>query len=362
MSMDYTQYGSYGPMNMPASMVPSQPMYYPVQPPPVDPRMFDTPTITTKPSGGSSGSSGSIFSHLAESPNKNISVPVDIDEVKPKKKREPKPKAESGEMVRVKDEQPDKLSGVVEETPTAYTYMETTNLLHNTLGEIDSLAGELAREFANVKNSKYIKNKYNTMIGLSENISSLLNTKISAIREINSSISKSNDMDFKKMKELKAAQASQNDDKYIADLYQSFINNNADMRAQLNIPQVDQGMMYGSGIIRSDTPIMNNPPAGVPQDIGYLNYMAKMTPEQNLMMYENDPNVKQVVVFDASNGAKFFQYMNTATGQVIPNAPVYDQMFMEDTTLDIKNKIAKNNNLHETFPIVIINEGVTQEY
>ena len=54
--------------------------------------------------------------------------------------------------------------------------------------------------------------------------------------------------------------------------------------------------------------------------------------------------------------------MDVVTGAVIPNVPVYDPMFLEDTTLDLKNKIAKNINLNETFPIIVINEGVTQQY
>ena len=54
--------------------------------------------------------------------------------------------------------------------------------------------------------------------------------------------------------------------------------------------------------------------------------------------------------------------MDVSTGQVIPNVPVMDNRFMEDTFLDLKNKIAKNNNLHESYPIVVINEGITKEY
>ena len=63
-----------------------------------------------------------------------------------------------------------------------------------------------------------------------------------------------------------------------------------------------------------------------------------------------------VVVYDKATGNKYFDVMNVATGRSIPNVPRRDPMFMEDTTLDIQKKIAKNINLNETFPIVIINE------
>ena len=126
------------------------------------------------------------------------------------------------------------------------------------------------------------------------------------------------------------------------------------------LPQVDPSL-FGSGIVRADIKSGDINSNG-PVDAGYLNYMSNLSPEQNMMMYESNPNVKQVVVFDASTGNKFFQVMDMSTGQVIPNVPVYDQMFMEDTTLDLKTKIAKNINLNETFPIVVINEGATSQY
>ena len=151
-----------------------------------------------------------------------------------------------------------------------------------------------------------------------------------------------------------------NDDKYIADLYKSFIANPQVNIQSPQVPQIDSSI-FGSGIVRADLKDGNIAQGGQ-IDLGYLNYESNLTPEQNLMRYEGDPNVKQVVVYDASTGNKMFQMMNLATGQVIPNVPVYDEMFMADTTLDLKTKTAKNINLNETFPIVVINDDVTSQY
>ena len=154
-----------------------------------------------------------------------------------------------------------------------------------------------------------------------------------------------------------------NDDKYIADLYKSFITN-PNMQAthpdMPQVPMINQGSMMGSGIIRANVDNSGNLAGG---DQAYLNYMSNLTPEQNMMIYEQNPNVKQVVVFDHATGNKFFQMMDMSTGQVIPNLPVYDQDFMQDTTLDLSKGIAKNLNLNETFPIVQINqESVMNQY
>lgn len=350
--MDYTNNNNH--MSLPTNMTLSQPSQFniPIQPQKIDPRIFDTPEITT--------SNTTVHFNVKDEGHDTL-IPIDVggnvEVVEEKRKRGRPRKVDSGNIVRGTEN--DKLSGTVVETPTQYTYQETSDMLKQTLTEIDALNGELVQEFTNVKQNKFMKNKYNTLVGLSENIGSLLNTKISAIRELNSSISKSNELDFKKMQELKKAQQNMNDDKYISDLYQSFIANSSNLQSHMQLPQIDQSTVYGSGIIRAD--YNPNTPQGQ-QDYGYMNYMANLTPEQNLMRYEKNPNVRQVVVFDASTGAKYFQYMDVSTGQAIPNMPVYDQMMMENTVLDIKNRVAKNNDLHETFDIVVINDNVTSQY
>lgn len=294
-----------------------------------------------------------------------IHVDPDVPDMEKERKRRGRPRKSDNDststgIIRADSSTPEKVTGEVEDTPTAYSYMETTNMLRETLGQIDSLNAELMQEFNTVRHSRTMKNKYNTLVGLSENVGSLINNKISAIREINSAISKANDLDYKKLKDRKAAEAGVDDDKYIADLYKSVMQNPQYNAPAPQLPQVDPSL-FGSGIVRADIKSGDINSNG-PVDAGYLNYMSNLSPEQNMMMYESNPNVKQVVVFDASTGNKFFQVMDMSTGQVIPNVPVYDQMFMEDTTLDLKTKIAKNINLNETFPIVVINEGATSQY
>ena len=54
--------------------------------------------------------------------------------------------------------------------------------------------------------------------------------------------------------------------------------------------------------------------------------------------------------------------MNTRTGEVIPNVPVYGDDIMQDTVLNTNTGIAKNINLNETFPIITINDSITSQY
>jgi len=321
----------------------------------------ETPNIVMKSEDGKS-----VLPDFTNLGSIKLKEPIDIvEDDKPVKKR--KKKSETGTAIIRSDDTSlanNPVSGTVEDIPTAYTYAETTGMLRETLGQIDALSTELVQEFNNVRASRTMKNKYNALTNISENIGSLLSSKIAAIREINSAITKSNDLDYKKYKDVKAAQGAMNDDKYIADLYKASLINPSMQPSGPSLPNpmpmINEGSMFGSGIIRANVDNSGNIMGG---DQAYLNYISNLSPEQNLMLYENNPNVKQVVVFDHATGNKFFQMMDMSNGQVVPNLPVYDQEFMADTTLDLAKGIAKNLNLNETFPIVQINQdSVKNEY
>lgn len=330
--------------------------------PQVDPRIFETPKITM----GDNNTRKPMFTVTKDGSNSNSITVDNISDSEKEAKRKKRTgedlpaKKESGTLPLVRANEPESVKGEIVDS-TIYTYQETNGLLHETLGQIDAVNAELVQEFNAVRHNRTMKNKYNVLTALSENIGSMISNRISTIKEINNCISKANDMDYKKYKDIQAAQSTMNDDKYIADLYQAFIQNPQNVAPTYQTPVIDQSVM-GSGIIRANVPNSVIGASGGVIDEGYLSYLSNMTPEQNLMRYEGDPNVKQVVVYDASTGAKFFQMMNLATGEAIPNVPVYDQMMMEDTTLDLKTKIAKNINLNESFPIIVINDSITSQY
>ncbi|MCM1215978.1 MAG: hypothetical protein NC548_15835 [Lachnospiraceae bacterium] len=245
--------------------------------------------------------------------------------------------------------------------PTMQTYYENTMALQSIAVQIDGLMRDVQTDLDQVRANRTMRNKYGIIGNLNENIATLINAKITAIKEINNSISKSNEMDYKREKDLKAAQGSQNDDKYIMDMYNAFIQNPVGAKNPLGPTAIDATLLGSSGIIRAATD-QPTQPVGFSPDNGYLSYVANMTPEQKLMTLEDNPNIKQVVVYDAATNNKVFQVMDMSTGQVINGVPVRDQMFMEGTTIDLKNRIAKNIDLNEIYPLVVINENVVNEY
>ena len=326
----------------------------------IDPAILNSPPVTITTGGaGTVKPKFTVVSDGSSDPNHSVKITEPMGEIQEKKPRKKKEKpAKETDIIRT--ENTESVSGTVEDAPAIYSYRETNSLLHETLGQIDAINSELVQEFNVVRNSRTMKNKYNTLNALSENIGALISNRINTIKEINNCISKANDLDYKRYKDMQAMQSNMNDDKYIADVYQALLQNPQN-QAPTFTASVDPAMV-GSGIIRATIPNnidMNN---GQVFASGYLNYISNLSPEQNLMRYENDPNVKQVVVYDAATGNRFFQMMNVATGEVIPNVPVYDESILEETTLDLQHGIAKNLNLRENFPIIEINNQITSQY
>jgi hypothetical protein len=262
---------------------------------------------------------------------------------------------------------------VVEDLPTINTYFETAGMIKQSMDQIDTVIGDVKRELDDVRNSRTLKSKYNIIVGLAGNLSDLMNARISAIKELNNCISKSNDMDYKRQKDRKEAMsgAGSGDELAVMNLYRSIVQDPNIVLGQAGqkIPDYMVQQMQQqtpnvvSGIVRAtDTPSAGMTAFDPTQDQGYINYMANMPASMNALLMEQNPDIKEVVVFDASTGAKWFQVMNMKTNQVIPNMQVTDQMFMEDTTLNIKNRTAQNINLGKTYPLVVINDNVSSQY
>lgn len=324
-----------------------------------------TPMINNGPDLVVSGGK-SMFTVIPDEPGTRpkssmtlTSPDIDASEVVPQKRQYNRKKkdevgvVDSKEIIRAEDNTE---SGTL---PSIYNYAQTASLLGDTLGQVDMLAGELKNEFDNVRCNRALKNKYMILTNLSDSMSQLLNTKANILKEINNSITKAMDLDYKKEKDKKAAEQLQNDDKYIMDLYNSFVNNpyNNTSNVQTLGPAAINNTVNsinGSAIVRSPLAASNPAPGGV-VDVGYLNYLNRLTPQQNSMIMESDPNCKICVVYDMSTGNKFFSAMNMATGQAIPNVDLPAERFMEDTVIDLQNNIAKNSNLHTTYPLIILN-------
>lgn len=240
--------------------------------------------------------------------------------------------------------------------PYATKYDETTNMLKGSIMQLDGLLGETLTDAAQIRSSKTLKRKYDLLSLLNNNASSIIGNKITAIREINNTINKCNDLELRRMKELNMAAAGQDSDKKIMDMYSAFISmptGASSIPGAPNLQNISQSLTMGNVVTGT---IMGE------DDAAYQNYINNMNPAQRLNMYESNPNVKQVVVYNQQNGSRYFEVMDMSTGEVIPGVDKHDAMFLENTTLDLENKIARNIDLGESYPIVVVGEPVMNMY
>lgn len=234
-------------------------------------------------------------------------------------------------------------------------YQETDLILKTAIGQTDMLINEVGADLAKIRESKAMTSKYKYITDLSLAMSGLISTKISAAKELNNSISKANDMEYKMNKELKALEVNKDDNKSIMDLYNAFISAPVSSRAILGPSIQDMTLPKNTNISTMDI-ITANMNSNQQDEFGYQQYLANMTPEQNRMRYENNPNVQTVVVYDQSSGQKWFDVIDTQTGQSIPNMPKPDEFLLDDTRPDLMNMVARNSNINVTYPLRVVGE------
>lgn len=285
-------------------------------------------------------SGGVNFSYLKNNDSEMtmVTAPPDFADAPAKKRGRPK-KSEADGIVKA-----EVVSDVLDD------YRETNNLVRQTIGEIDTLTVELKEEMDTIRSSRTLKNKYMYLTNLSGNIGALLGTKIQAIKELNSVIKTANDLQYKKQKDMLANTADT--DQQIYSLYNAFINSpvssGANNMALLGPNTTQMSLMGTSGIVRADS-------NGGSLDAGYQNFTANMSPEQRMMIMEDQ--VKEVIVYDKATGQKYFDVVDQS-GNSVPNVPRKDPMFLQDYVINSSFTSARNNNLNSVVPVIVRNVNV----
>lgn len=354
-------YDSYG---NPVQMQTYPPQYYQQQMPQYQPMpqyqqapQYQQPPTMQPVSGGI----GASFKNLIGT---NVTIPIISDNStanvvpaeKTKRKRKSKDGSETEETSLVKQDP----ASVVEDVSYAETYEYTNQLIRGTISQVDELSSDLKYELDKIRSASptQIKGKYTYLANISSAMTGLLGTKITAIRELNSSIKAVNDAEYKRYKDLRAADSG-DDNAAIMNLYNAYVQAprgslpNGIQYTQPNTLDITSGL---NGIVRVDAAT----PAA--RDAGFQGFMSNLTPEQNMMINESNPYIEEVIVYDQSTGRKYFEWRNLQTGERVPNMPLTDQLLMEDFVIDPRNRTAKNINIHSSMKVIYENEGAFNEY
>lgn len=280
-------------------------------------------------------------------------VIVDVEPIddEPIKKRRGRPKSNTEVIT---DQTPTQLQQFQSNQPYIQTYDETNNMLKTSIVQIDMLQTDIKQQIDIIKDSKTLKGKFGYLGDLSTTMASLINTKITAIREINKSITDSHNLDLKRIKDLKVNEEAKDDNKYIQDMYNAFISmgSYSNLNAP-NIADVSSAMRQGSNYMRTDLI------SGSTNDMAFNAYMNNLSPTQNMMLLENNPDIQTVVVYDKATGNRYFEVMNTKTQQPVANTTKPDPMFLEELIIDLHQGQARDSNLDRYYPLIVINSDPT---
>lgn len=287
----------------------------------------------------------SVFGKLKSGKTESIVKPMPVEDestlIKPRRRGRPPKKN------RDIDSPEGEASELVTNVPYAESYEETNGMLKGMIMQIEGLQGELKQEFNDIRLSTRMRGKYQYLTDISATISSLSSTKLSAIKELNSVISKCHDMELKRTKELKI-DATGNDDAAVMSLYENIINTpRQQLEAGFMPPRLETG----------DIPLMVQPQGGM--DIFQPAVTSEQfTPEQNRMIAESNPDIKTVVVYDTKTEYREFVAMNVKTGQVVQNISLPDPFLLEDMNLNFQTGVARNSNLNMNFPLAVRENGI----
>lgn len=291
---------------------------------------------------------GVDFSKIAQSDSMVVQSDGSITEPK-KRKRSTAKGGDPSKVVSVKN---DKKVNELEDY--SEKYKQTTAMLEGSILQLDGGLAEISQDISYIRSSKTLKRKYDYLSMMQNTASGMIGNKIAAIREMNNSITKAIDFDLKRAKDMNL-NAQVDDDKVIQDMYKAFVtSSNPGAYAQLGPSTYDMTIpnqnIVGVSLTQQD------------DNLAYDNYVQNMTPQQHMISLENNPNIQQVVIWDRSTGAKRFEIMNLSTMEILNNVDKHDAMFLEDTTIDPRNNIARNIKLNETYPLIVVGDSQIDEY
>lgn len=268
-----------------------------------------------------------------------------IDDDKKKKKTGRK----KNEIAVVDDAPTTSLSYVQSDMPYTSAYVDTNMQLDDSINQLNVLGNELMSELMIVKNSKTLKNKYNYMNDMTGTLTNIISTKIGAIKEKNKTINDVNNLELKRLQQLKINQGNEDDNTKIMNLYDAFINTPVGVGNTTNV----LGPSITDMTIAGGAPDMNRVSIGNDQQLWEHN----LSPAENRMVLDAKGLIDTVVFYDETSGNRWFEVIDKNTGQPVPNVEKPDDSYIYELDINTRGGYAKDINRNTTYPLIVVNGG-----
>ena len=292
------------------------------------------------------------FEELMQHPA-TLEVP-NADPPKRKRGRPRKSDQEKHEIYKGKSDR--ELSMMESKTPYISTYEGTTKQLRDTINGIDMLAAQIQSDLQAVRASRTLKKKYDYVCELSSTIGSVVSNRISAIKEINNTITNAHKLDMSRSKTVKELTDGANDDKAVMDMYNAFVN--APMGNVNALPpgfNVPAHILNGAGGI----PVTQQ---GFTEDQMYESFVNNPSPEMSAIAMERNPNIKIVVVYNQETQDKYFDVVDVTTGQSVPGIERPSEKLLTHMDINIREGIARNLDANLMYDLVLVGNRRIDEY
>ena len=244
-------------------------------------------------------------------------------------------------------------------------YFDNAKMLYGAIAQTEQVYQDINEELIKFRTNKAYggRSRIDAMSNYMNTQVSLINTKITAVRELNNIRSKINDLVMKKEQQLKDT-GDDNSDKAIMDAYYALVN-----AQRYGLPPIQRPLdntSINTGINLRGTPIQSTGiiTAGTNQDntdTSFQEYQNNLDPTKKRMIADKDPNIKTVVVYDQSSGNKWFDVINVTTGKSIPGIQRPAEFLLDNMRIDIRNGLGVNSNTNMTFPLVIVGTQAIDE-
>lgn len=242
------------------------------------------------------------------------------------------------------------------------TYKGPAQMIAGTISQIDDLGNKITEDLNHVRSSRTLKNKYLYISNLSGALTSIMSSKISAIKELRGMVTDSNNFELKKQNQLKIDERD-SDDKIIMDMYNAYLNAPVGSLGQSpkNISPVSASYINsnptGTSIVTGDTGSY-----AASSDPGYDAYINNLSPEQKAMVNEKNPYIETVLVYNQTDQSKWFEVIDTRTGMPVEGIPVPPDFVRDGCNVNIRAGIARNAALNQTYKLKLVGLGQTDEF
>ncbi len=285
---------------------------------------------------------------ISESENNDLVISMPAEEpASPKSTKKRSSKKKDAEVVEPIPIPQTSMSYIQENIPYQVAYNETNQQLDYAINQLNALGADMMADLNMVRSSKTMKNKYNIVNDLTENAVGIINAKIAAIKEKNKTINDVNNLEIRRIKELKLTASNEDDNTRIANMYHAFVNYPMSQGPSVLGPNV-QDVMFNNGPVAD----MTRYSMGMDDTVAWQN---SLNPAEQRMVLEAQGKIETVVVYDESSGNRYYSVVDKNTRQPVPNVETPDDSTIYNLDINVNGMYAKDINRNVTYPLVVIN-------